>query len=170
MERACNRATALVRQILTFGSRHDRDRQVVQLEDVVAEGLKLLRATLPAEIGIRADYAPGLPAVLADPNHVGAVAAAARGEPKRGRGERILYLDDEESLVVLAKRLLERMGYQDTGFNDSAQALAAFKTAPGRWGTCWRSSWRCVADLSGRRPYKYRRASRTYKRAPFIAR
>jgi CheY-like chemotaxis protein len=60
----------------------------------------------------------------------GAVAAAARAEPKRGRGERILYLDDEESLVILAKRLLERMGYQVAGFNDSAQALAAFETAP----------------------------------------
>jgi PAS domain S-box-containing protein len=251
MERACNRATALVRQILTFGSRHDHDRQVMQLEDVVGEGMKLLRATLPAEIEIRSRYAPGLPAVLADPNQVqqvmanlginashaigrrqglieiqlealqvdaelastsadlkegryvrlrfsdngsgipreimdrifepffttkalnagtglglsvvrgilknhdaaisvysesgrgtrfdlyfpaakdmGAAAAAVRAEPKRGRGERILYLDDEESLVILAKRLLERMGYQVTGFNDSAQALAAFRTAP----------------------------------------
>ena len=36
--------------------------------------------------------------------------------PKRGRGERILYLDDEESLVILAKRMLERMGYRVTGF------------------------------------------------------
>jgi PAS domain S-box-containing protein len=251
MEKACNRATALVRQILTFGSRHDRDRHVLQLEDVVAEGLKLLRATLPAEIEIRPRYGSGLPAVLADSNQVqqvianlginschaigrrpglievqldtlhvdsalastsadlkegcyvhlsfsdngsgisrdiverifepffttkapnagtglglsvvrgilknhdaaisvysepgrgtqfnlyfpaavqmGLMAAAQRAEPKRGRGERILYLDDEESLVILAKRLLERMGYQVTGFNDSAQALAAFRTAP----------------------------------------
>jgi CheY-like chemotaxis protein len=60
----------------------------------------------------------------------GLMAAAQRAEPKRGRGERILYLDDEESLVILAKRLLERMGYRVTGFNDSAQALAAFRTAP----------------------------------------
>jgi len=252
MEKACNRATALVRQILTFGSRHDRDRQVIQLEAVIAEAMKLLRATLPAEIEIRTRYAPELPAVLADPNQIqqiianlginasqaigrrqglieiqldalqvgkelasasadlkegryvrlrfsdsgsgiprdimdrifepffttkapnagtglglsvvrgilknhdaaisvysepgrgtrfhlyfpaaqtaAPVATAAQAEPKRGRGERILYLDDEESLVILAKRLLERMGYEVTGFNDSAQALAAFKTAPG---------------------------------------
>jgi PAS domain S-box-containing protein len=252
MDKACNRATALVRQILTFGSRHDRDRQVIQLEEVVAEAMKLLRATLPAQIEIRCHYAPGLPPVLADPNQIqqiianlginachaigrhpglidiqldavqvdcelastsaelkqgpylrlrfsdngsgiprdildrifepffttkapnagtglglsvvrgilknhdaaisvysepgrgtrfhlyfpaakdlGAVAAAERPQPRRGRGERILYLDDEESLVILAKRLLERMGYQVTGFNDSTQALAAFKTAPG---------------------------------------
>jgi PAS domain S-box-containing protein len=252
MQKACNRATALVRQILTFGSRHDRDREVIQLEDVVAEGMKLLRATLPAEIEIRSNYSPGLPAILADPNQIqqiianlginachaigrrpglieiqldalqvdsdlastsadlkegryvrlrfsdngsgiprdimdrifepffttkapnagtglglsvvrgilknhdaaisvysepgrgtrfhiyfpvaqdlGPAAAAEQVEPKRGRGERILYLDDEESLVILAKRLLERMGYQVAGFNDSAQALAAFQTAPG---------------------------------------
>ena len=252
MEKACNRATALVRQILTFGSRHDRDRQVIQLEAVIAEAMKLLRATLPAEIEIRTRYAPELPAVLADPNQIQQIianlginasqaigrrqglieiqldelqvgkelasasadlkegryvrlrfsdsgsgiprdimdrifepffttkapnagtglglsvvrgilknhdaaisvysepgrgtrfhlyfpaaqtaapaATAAQAEPKRGRGERILYLDDEESLVILAKRLLERMGYEVTGFNDSAQALAAFKTAPG---------------------------------------
>jgi len=55
--------------------------------------------------------------------------------PKRGRGERILYLDDEESLVILAKRMLGRMGYEVTGFNDSAQALAAFEPHP------WTSTW-----------------------------
>jgi CheY-like chemotaxis protein len=47
-----------------------------------------------------------------------------------GRGERILYIDDEESLVLLAKRMLERMGYRVTGFSDPAEALAAFEAAP----------------------------------------
>jgi PAS domain S-box-containing protein len=251
MENACNRATALVRQILTFGRRQDQDRQVLKLEEVVAEGVGLLRATLPAEIEIRASYATGLPAVLVDPNQihqvitnlginashaigrrpgvivvqleavevdaelastpdlhegryvrlrfsddgsgmqrdvmerifepffttkapnsgtglglsvvrgilknhdaaVGVYSEPGRGtrfdlyfpavdenapakvpapsEPKRGHGERILYLDDEESLVLLAKRMLERMGYRVTGFNDSSEALAAFATAPG---------------------------------------
>jgi CheY-like chemotaxis protein len=54
----------------------------------------------------------------------------AKAAPKRGRGERILYLDDEESLVILAKRMLERMGYAVTAFNDSGKALEAFETAP----------------------------------------
>jgi hypothetical protein len=58
------------------------------------------------------------------------VAEPAKAAPKRGRGERILYLDDEESLVILAKRMLERMGYVVSGFNDSTKALAAFQTAP----------------------------------------
>jgi len=251
MENACNRATALVRQILTFGSRQDQDRKVLQLETVVAEGTRLLRATLPAEIEIRFHEPDLLPPVLIDPNqvhqiianlginashaigrrqgvievhmesvHVDSTLAATspdlkegryvrlrfsdngggiprevldrifepffttkapnagtglglsvvrgimknhhaaisvysepnrgtrfhlyfpavssqtqvaepvKAAPKRGRGERILYLDDEESLVILAKRMLERMGYVVTGFNDSTKALAAFQTAP----------------------------------------
>ena len=31
---------------------------------------------------------------------------------------------------MLAKRMLGRMGYEVTGFNDSAKALAAFESAP----------------------------------------
>jgi PAS domain S-box-containing protein len=251
MENACNRAAALVRQILTFGSRQDQARKVLQLESVVAEGMRLLRATLPAEIEIRLRSAADLPPVLADPNQIhqiianlginaahaigrrqgmidvqlealdvdAALAAASadlkegrhirlrfadngggipreildrifepffttkaanagtglglsvvrgilknhdaaisvysepgRGTrfnlyfpaveerqqaveptnalPRPGRGERILYLDDEESLVVLAKRMLERMGYEVAGFNDSSKALEAFARAP----------------------------------------
>jgi len=56
--------------------------------------------------------------------------AGQKTAPPRGGGERILYLDDEESLVILAKRMLERMGYHVTGFNDAAKALAAFGAAP----------------------------------------
>jgi PAS domain S-box-containing protein len=251
MAAACNRAAALVRQILAFGSRQDRNRQVMQLEGVIEEAMKLLRATLPAQIEIRSRYAQDLPSVPVDPNqihqiianlginaaqaigrqpgiidvqldapHVDAALAATSPELKEGRyvrlrfsdngsgiaheimdrifepffttkapnvgtglglsvvrgilknhdavitvyseprrgtrfhlyfpaaeethrkalppaapprlgsGQRILYLDDEESLVVLAKRMLERMGYQVSGFNDSTQALAAFESAP----------------------------------------
>jgi PAS domain S-box-containing protein len=253
MENACNRAAALVRQILTFGSRQDQDRRILQLESVVKEAMKLLRATLPAEIDIRfQDPLEPLPPVLVDPNQIhqiianlGINAAHAIGrrqgyievrmepvlvdaslaatspdlregryvrlrfsdngigmsrevlerifEPffttkeasagtglglsvvrgilknhdaaisvyselnkgtrfhlyfpvansqaqaaqpakktalHRGQGQRILYLDDEESLVILAKRMLERMGYQVRGFKDPQEALAAFAAAP----------------------------------------
>jgi len=251
MTRACDRAAALVRQILTFGSRQDHNRQVVQLEGIVAEAMQLLRATLPAEIDIQTRYAPDLPPVRVDPNQIqqiitnlginsaqaigrkpgvievhldslqvdAAVAASSpelhegqyvrlrfsdsgtgmtrqimdrifepffttksgsagtglglsvvRGilknhdaaisvysepdsgtrfhiyfpvvldrappvspttlAPRRGHGERILFLDDEPSLVVLATRLLERMGYRVASFTDSIQALAAFEAAP----------------------------------------
>jgi PAS domain S-box-containing protein len=50
--------------------------------------------------------------------------------PTKGEGQRILYLDDEEALVLLARRLLERLGYQVSGFSSAAEALAAFEAAP----------------------------------------
>jgi PAS domain S-box-containing protein len=50
--------------------------------------------------------------------------------PVQGRGERILYLDDEDALVLLARRLLERLGYRVAAFSDPAQAVAAFEVAP----------------------------------------
>ena len=253
MENACNRATALVRQILTFGRRQEQDRKVLQLESVVKDGMRLLRATLPAEIDIRFhDAQQVLPPVLVDPNQIHqiianlginashaigrrqgsievwvesvqvdqALAASSadlkegryvrvrfsdngagmsrevmdrifepffstktpsagtglglsvvrgilknhdaaisvyseidrgtrfnlyfptvshpaqvaelgkKAESPPGRGERILYVDDEESLVILAKRMLERMGYQVSGFKDATEAIAAFAGAP----------------------------------------
>ena len=45
-------------------------------------------------------------------------------------GERVLYVDDEEPLVFLTKRMLERVGYRVTGFTDAAQALEAFRSSP----------------------------------------
>jgi PAS domain S-box-containing protein len=58
-----------------------------------------------------------------------------------GRGERILYLDDEESLVFLATRLLERAGYRVDGHVRADQALAAFAADP-------RSYSLVITDLS----------------------
>ena len=43
---------------------------------------------------------------------------------------RILYLDDEEPLVFIVKRMLERLGHQVAGFTVADKALEAFKAAP----------------------------------------
>ncbi len=60
-------------------------------------------------------------------------AAAARPdgrEPvRRGKGERVLYLDDEPSLVSIGRRQIESLGYTVHAFNDPASALAAFRAA-----------------------------------------
>ncbi|MEP7242777.1 MAG: CHASE3 domain-containing protein [Gammaproteobacteria bacterium] len=50
--------------------------------------------------------------------------------PARGGGQRILYLDDEPSLVELGKVLLTRLGYTVAGFTDARAALEAFNAAP----------------------------------------
>ncbi len=56
--------------------------------------------------------------------------AQTRAHAGAGRGERILYLDDEDALVLLARRLLERLGYKVAAFSDPQLALAAFEAAP----------------------------------------
>ena len=43
---------------------------------------------------------------------------------------RILYLDDEEPLVFIVKRMLERLGHQVAGFSSADAALAEFTAAP----------------------------------------
>jgi PAS domain S-box-containing protein len=48
----------------------------------------------------------------------------------RGRNEHILCVDDEEGLVFLGKRLLERLGYVVTGHTDARRALEEFRAHP----------------------------------------
>jgi DNA-binding NtrC family response regulator len=43
---------------------------------------------------------------------------------------RILYLDDEEPLVFIVKRMLERIGHRVSGFTRAEEALAAFTAGP----------------------------------------
>jgi signal transduction histidine kinase/DNA-binding response OmpR family regulator len=59
---------------------------------------------------------------------------ASRVEPAlRGDGEHIMYVDDEETLVVVMTRLLESLGYRCTGFVDPLAALEAFRADPGQF-------------------------------------
>ncbi len=64
------RARALVRQILTFSRQQVQQRHAVQLSPVVAEPLKLLRATIPTDIDFELSLPTGLPDVLADPTQI----------------------------------------------------------------------------------------------------
>ncbi len=44
--------------------------------------------------------------------------------------EHVLYVDDEESLVLLASRLLKRLGYSVTGHTDPLAAIKEFRSRP----------------------------------------
>ena len=48
----------------------------------------------------------------------------------RGEGQSVLYVDDEESLVYLVTRVLERLGYRVAGYTDPVEALRAFQEHP----------------------------------------
>ena len=67
---AGERATELVRQILTFSRRQDADLQPLQVPLVVKEALKLLRSTLPATVTLKTSISTAVEPVLADPTQV----------------------------------------------------------------------------------------------------
>ena len=48
----------------------------------------------------------------------------------RGRGERVLFIDDEEALARLAPVALRRLGYEVTSTTSSAEALERFRQHP----------------------------------------
>jgi PAS domain S-box-containing protein len=254
MDKACNRAVDLVRQILTFGRQQEQSRQLMTLQPAVQEALQLLRATIPAGIEIQTHLPETLPTVMADgtqvhqvilnlginashamesqqgrivlslepvdvgaelagtcpelhpgryvrltvedsgigmdretldrifepffttkpagrgtglglavvrgivKNHDGAITVASepgRGsrfdvyfpvvdgevtgkhqhvvEALHGNGERILFLDDEEPLVRLASRMLERLGYRVEAHTRASEALEMFRSQPGKF-------------------------------------
>ncbi len=56
-----------------------------------------------------------------------------RGPVPRGHGERVLVVDDEESLVAVTSEVLAQLGYEPVGFSDSGTALAEFESAPDRF-------------------------------------
>ena len=68
--KAAARATDLVRRILAFSRPKELKLQVVRLPSLVEEVLQLLRATLPANIQFRSDFADRLPPVAADATQI----------------------------------------------------------------------------------------------------
>jgi len=65
-----NRAADLVRQILAFSRQHEQERKPIQLQNIVAEALKLLRATIPTPIEFIVSLNKDVPTVLADATQV----------------------------------------------------------------------------------------------------
>ncbi|MBM0108282.1 response regulator [Steroidobacter sp. S1-65] len=64
-------------------------------------------------------------------------AAEARPAPQeaavqqaKGAGRRVMYIDDEEALVYLVTRVLQKSGYQVSGFSDAEQALQTLRERP----------------------------------------
>ncbi|MET0292781.1 MAG: ATP-binding protein [Steroidobacteraceae bacterium] len=60
-------------------------------------------------------------------------AAVTQTVRSRGNGERILFIDDEEALVLLADRMLGRMGYRVSSFIDAREAIESFRKDPARF-------------------------------------
>ena len=50
-----------------------------------------------------------------------------------GAGKRILYVDDDESIIFLMTRLLQRQGYRVSGYTDPRAAITALRQDPGQF-------------------------------------
>jgi signal transduction histidine kinase/ActR/RegA family two-component response regulator len=61
------------------------------------------------------------------------VPRAARVHAVRGEGERVLCIDDEESVVRVTSQMLRRLGFNVVGVTNPADALAAFEAEPSRF-------------------------------------
>ncbi len=70
VETASHRARDLVQQILDFARRQRRQLAVQDLAPVVEEGLRFLRATIPAGVAFVVRLGTGVPTVRADPAQV----------------------------------------------------------------------------------------------------
>jgi PAS domain S-box-containing protein len=69
VQKASSRAKDLVAQILAFSRKSERERKPIELRFVVEEALKLLRASIPATIEIRANL-DGEGIIAADPTEI----------------------------------------------------------------------------------------------------
>ncbi|MBS0444360.1 MAG: PAS domain-containing protein [Proteobacteria bacterium] len=101
-------------------------------------GLSVVHGIVKAHLGaITVETAPGagtcidvyLPAAT-KPSQLGEPAAAAERRVPRGHGRHVMYVDDDETMGLLAERLLEQAGYRVTRCGSARQALAAFIAAP----------------------------------------
>jgi len=102
-------------------------------------GLAVVHGIVVAHQGsVRVDSAPGLgstfhlylPTARPEPS-VTPPQPAAQASQRVGHGEHVIYLDDDETVMLVVERLLERAGYRCTGFLDIASALEAVRISPG---------------------------------------
>ncbi|MBW8893845.1 MAG: response regulator, partial [Burkholderiales bacterium] len=100
-------------------------------------GLSVVHGIVVAHLGsIAVDSVPGqgstfhlyLPAVAAP--LTAPQAEHLPDAPSAGHGEHVVYLDDDETVMLVVVRLLERAGYRCSGFLDVAAALATVSDSP----------------------------------------
>ncbi len=100
-------------------------------------GLSVAHGILSAHHGaIAVDSEPGqgstfhlyFPLVKSLPTR--ATAGAATPAPIRGHGEHVLYVDDDETMVLMVERILERSGYRVSAYQDAREAVAAVRAQP----------------------------------------
>jgi len=99
------RASELVAQILAFGRPQEPRRRVVRPQPVVEEALRLLRASLPAMVEIRQDFAADVPPIEADLTQVHQAIMNLATNAAHAMGERGGSLDVRLGVVTVTEDL-----------------------------------------------------------------
>ncbi len=105
---AGERAAGLVRQILAFSRQDEIRPQALNLQDILPEALKLVRATLPTTIEIRQSVDAACGPVLADPTQVHQILLNLASNAAYAMGEKGGVLDVRLDPVNAGKRLMAR--------------------------------------------------------------
>ncbi len=138
IQKAAARAATLTRQLLAYSRRQILQPQLFSLNALVEDGLPLFERLLPYAISIRADLAPDLPQVYADPGQVeqivmNLVVNAMDAMPEGGTltvstAAKHLTPDDVRDDFELEPGFYVRLAVSDTGIGmDRATAARAFE-------------------------------------------
>jgi PAS domain S-box-containing protein len=87
--------------------------------------------TVDSEPGKGSTFALYFPATRAPVSDIAKGGNGTQGE--QGRGQHILYIDDDQALLYLIERLLKRRGYQVSGFANPAEAIETVRANPARY-------------------------------------
>lgn len=134
INKAGQRASGLVKQILTFSHKEELERHPVPVYFAVREALRLLRATLPSSIEIRQELTDDSGMILSDATQIHQVvvnlctnAAQAMGEKGGVLEVRLDTCEIKEEtpadVGVLRKGLYTRLSVRDTGCGISPAML-----------------------------------------------
>lgn len=102
------RATKLVRQILTFARQNPQEMERVDLGPVIEESVRLLKATIPATVSIHLSLPEKLPAVIADETQIQQVILNLGTNAWHAMEDRIGRLDLAVESVELGLELAAR--------------------------------------------------------------
>lgn len=153
IQKAAQRAKALVRQILTFSRRDEGegDFKSIRLEPVIEDAIRFLRATIPANVRIISEFEPGMPTVQADAVQIQQILmnlGTNAAHAMRGRGGvlevtlgAIDVSDAKATLnIELSSGRYARMSVRDTGSGMNPETVQRifdpfFTTKPASEGT-----------------------------------